>query len=236
MVPTEVLAEQHAVGGARRCWVTSTCRVDAWPTAAGQRATRTAAPSCCAGLAERLTVGHRGGRHPRPADRGRGVRLAGHGGDRRAAPFRGGAAGHAAGQGRAGRPRPSGHDGHAHPAHRRHGHLRRSRPDRARRDAARAGRPSPPSWLPDRGDEHLAWERVREEVAAGHRAFVVCPWWATRRGSRPGRPPRSAPSGSRRAGRPAGRPAARPDGGRRQGGGHGRSSAGARSRCWWPPR
>jgi ATP-dependent DNA helicase RecG len=31
------------------------------------------------------------------------------------------------------------------------------------------------SWLPDPADEHLAWEKVREEVAAGHRAFVVCP-------------------------------------------------------------
>jgi ATP-dependent DNA helicase RecG len=31
------------------------------------------------------------------------------------------------------------------------------------------------TWLPDPGDEHLAWERVRTEIAAGHRAFVVCP-------------------------------------------------------------
>ncbi len=31
------------------------------------------------------------------------------------------------------------------------------------------------SWLPDPADEHLAWEKVRAEVAAGHRAFVVCP-------------------------------------------------------------
>jgi ATP-dependent DNA helicase RecG len=31
------------------------------------------------------------------------------------------------------------------------------------------------TWLPDPGDEHLAWDRVRQEVAAGHRAFVVCP-------------------------------------------------------------
>jgi ATP-dependent DNA helicase RecG len=31
------------------------------------------------------------------------------------------------------------------------------------------------TWLPDPGDEHQAWERVRAEVAAGHRAFVVCP-------------------------------------------------------------
>jgi ATP-dependent DNA helicase RecG len=30
-------------------------------------------------------------------------------------------------------------------------------------------------WLPAPADEHLAWDRVRLEVAAGHRAFVVCP-------------------------------------------------------------
>jgi ATP-dependent DNA helicase RecG len=29
--------------------------------------------------------------------------------------------------------------------------------------------------LPDPADEQVAWDRVREEVAAGHRAFVVCP-------------------------------------------------------------
>jgi ATP-dependent DNA helicase RecG len=30
-------------------------------------------------------------------------------------------------------------------------------------------------WLPDPGDESIAWDRVRQEVALGHRAFVVCP-------------------------------------------------------------
>jgi ATP-dependent DNA helicase RecG len=30
-------------------------------------------------------------------------------------------------------------------------------------------------WLPNPADEHVAWDRVRTEVAAGHRAFVVCP-------------------------------------------------------------
>ena len=30
-------------------------------------------------------------------------------------------------------------------------------------------------WLPLPSDEHVAWDRVRQEVAAGHRAFVVCP-------------------------------------------------------------
>jgi ATP-dependent DNA helicase RecG len=31
------------------------------------------------------------------------------------------------------------------------------------------------TWLPAADDEHQAWDRVRTEVAAGHRAFVVCP-------------------------------------------------------------
>jgi ATP-dependent DNA helicase RecG len=30
-------------------------------------------------------------------------------------------------------------------------------------------------WLANPGDEHVAWDRVRAEVAAGRRAFVVCP-------------------------------------------------------------
>jgi ATP-dependent DNA helicase RecG len=38
------------------------------------------------------------------------------------------------------------------------------------------GRPTlTTTWLPAPADEHLAWDRVRTEVAAGHRAFVVCP-------------------------------------------------------------
>jgi ATP-dependent DNA helicase RecG len=31
------------------------------------------------------------------------------------------------------------------------------------------------TWLPMPADEHLAWDRVRHEVDAGHLAFVVCP-------------------------------------------------------------
>ena len=31
------------------------------------------------------------------------------------------------------------------------------------------------TWLPAPADEHVAWDRVRQEVDAGHRAFVVCP-------------------------------------------------------------
>jgi ATP-dependent DNA helicase RecG len=30
-------------------------------------------------------------------------------------------------------------------------------------------------WLPTPAVEHVAWDRVRQEVAEGHRAFVVCP-------------------------------------------------------------
>jgi ATP-dependent DNA helicase RecG len=30
-------------------------------------------------------------------------------------------------------------------------------------------------WLADPADEHVAWDRVRHEAAAGRRAFVVCP-------------------------------------------------------------
>jgi ATP-dependent DNA helicase RecG len=38
------------------------------------------------------------------------------------------------------------------------------------------GRPSiTTQWLPEPGDEAIAWDMVRQEVAAGHRAFVVCP-------------------------------------------------------------
>ena len=93
------------------------------------------------------------------------------------------------------------------------------------------------TWLPDPADEHLAWDRVRQEVAAGHRAFVVCPLVgdSPRVEARSATEECDAPAGGR-AGRPAGRPPARPDGAGGPGGGHGRSSAGARSRCWWPPR
>ena len=31
------------------------------------------------------------------------------------------------------------------------------------------------TWLPAPDEEQVAWDRVRSEVAAGHRAFVVCP-------------------------------------------------------------
>ena len=82
------------------------------------------------------------------------------------------------------------------------------------------------TWLPDPADEHVAWDRVRQEVAAGHRAFVVCPLV----GDSPRVEARSATeecdaAAGRRAGRPPGRPPPRPDGAGRPGGGHGRSSA-----------
>ena len=92
-------------------------------------------------------------------------------------------------------------------------------------------------WLAAPADEHIAWDRVRQEVAAGHRAFVVCPLvgdFAPRRSALGHRGVH--PSGRRRTGGPPRRSVARPDGA----GGAGRkpwpSSAGGRLRCWWPPR
>ena len=167
MVPTEVLAEQHAVavrqmlGDARR------------PGGAADEPGQGQGAGADAGGPGQRGRRDRGG-YPRPPDRGGRVQVAGHGGHRRAAPLRGGAAGHAAGQGGGGRPRPPGHDGHADPADRGHGDLRRPRPHRARRVAP--GRVAiTTKWLPLPADEHVAWDRVRQEVAAGHRAFVVCP-------------------------------------------------------------
>ena len=167
MVPTEVLAEQHAVA-VRQLLGDLDVRVELLTS----RVKGKARAKMLEDLAERRHR-DRGGHPCPPHPRGR-VQIAGHGGDRRAAPFRGGAAGDAAGQGRGGGPRSSGHDGDAHPAHGRHGDLRRPRPHRARRDAPGAG-----------GDHHIVAPRpgrrapgVGEgaaEVAAGHRAFVVCP-------------------------------------------------------------
>ncbi len=147
-------------------------------------------------------------------------------GDRRAAPLRGRAAGDAARQGGRRRPGPAGHDGDADPAHRRHGDLRRPRPDHARRDAAG----------PDPRDDRVAARqgrrrgttagapgtRVREEVAAGHRAFVVCPLVSDSlagRGQVGDRGVRAARGGG--AGGAARRAPARPDGGGRPRGGDG---------------
>ena len=53
--------------------------------------------------------------------------------------------------------------------------LRRSRHDRARRAARRAGPRSTTALGPHEPTRTAAWARVRDEVAAGHRAYVVCP-------------------------------------------------------------
>ena len=88
------------------------------------------------------------------------------------------------------RSRRVGDDGHADPADGGHDRVRRSRRHRARR-ASPAGRRSPPlargPWPTRRRGT-----RVRQEVAAGHQAYVVCPLVEeSASGSRPARPPRS---------------------------------------------
>ena len=180
MVPTEVLAEQHfsavrallgdlegpggMAGGEVRVELL-TSRVKGKARAAvldgpGRRA-RSAwswAPTRCSPRRSR--------------SRSLGVR-----GDRRAAPLRRRAAGDAARQGRRRRPRPPGDDGDADPAHGRHGDLRRPRPDHARRAAPgpRAGHDRVAARRGPRAARSAPGPRVRAEVAAGHRAFVVCP-------------------------------------------------------------
>ena len=139
MVPTEVLAEQHfaavrallgdlegpgGMGGGEVRVELLTSRVKGKARAGGARG-----PG--------LGRGRRRRRDARPVDRGGGLRLPRRGGDRRATPLRGGAAGHVAGQGHRRRPGPARHDGDAHSAHRRHGDLRRPRPDHPRRNATR---------------------------------------------------------------------------------------------------
>ena len=108
-------------------------------------------------------------------------------------------------------------------------------------DELPAGPParSRPSGCPAtrRSGEATAWDRVRDEVAAGHRAFVVCPLverLAAGRGQVGHRGVRAA--GGRRAGGAARRAHARPDGARRPRGGDGPLPRRASSRCWWPPR
>ena len=96
---------------------------------------------------------------------------------RRAAPVRRRAARRAARQGRdepAARP---GDDRDADPADRRDDRVRRPRRLHADRAAGRAARRSRRTSSP-RGEAALlerAWERIREEVAAGRQAYVVCP-------------------------------------------------------------
>ena len=196
MVPTEVLAEQHfsavrallgdlegaggmAGGEVRVELLTSRVKGEGPHGGAGRAGVGRGGP---------------GGGHPRAADRGGRVRVAGCRRDRRAAPLRRGAAGDAAGQGDRRRPGPARHDGDADPAHRRHGDLRRPRPDDARRAAA-----GPPA-----GDDRVA---ARARATPGRRPpgagcatrwrpgtgpSSCARWSASRSGSRPSRPPRSS--------------------------------------------
>ena len=110
------------------------------------------------------------------------------------------------------------------PAHGRHGDLRRPRPDHARRAAAGPRRRSRPSGCPARRTRGRTRPGTgcASEVAAGHRAFVVCPLverLAAGRGQVGHRGVRAARG--RRARRAPRRAAARPDGGGRPRGGDG---------------
>ena len=93
------------------------------------------------------------------------------------------------------------------------------------------------------------WARIREEVAEGRQAFVVCPRIGEDddledigANSEEEGPQVSSvlshvrPALGERAGRVAGRAAARPDGHRREGGGDERLRRPARWTCWSPPR
>ena len=116
-------------------------------------------------------------RHPRAAPGGRRVRRPRAGRGRRAAPLRRRAARRAARQGQPPAAR-AGDDRDADPAHGRDDRVRRpGGVDAAPSCPAAAApvattvvpRPEKPAWL-DR-----AWQRIREEVAAGRQAYVVCP-------------------------------------------------------------
>ena len=186
MAPTEVLAEQHFFGVRE---LLAGLVVPDTGTLAGSRPLNVAllTSRTPAGARAKLHEGlrrrcrRRGGGHARPADRRRALRQSGGGGHRRTAPVRGGAARRPAGQGpgrgqrRGGRSRPPGHDGHAHSPDGGHGGLRRSRRDRARRAAGRPGA-HPDGVGPDRGRRgRRPGNGSGDEVAAGHRAYVVCP-------------------------------------------------------------
>ena len=67
-----------------------------------------------------------------------------------------------------------------------HDRLRRPRHLRARRDAARPHADRDRVGAPRTGARE-AYERLRDEVAAGHQAYVVCPLIEDVRKSRPGR-------------------------------------------------
>ena len=152
-------------------------------------------------------------------------------GDRRAAPLRRRAARAAARQGR--RARRARDDRDADPAHRGDARLRRPRQVRAARDAARAARRSRRrSSARTRSTRTRRGSSLRDEVEAGHQAYVVCPLVEDK-----GKVEAKAATeeyerlqAEELAG-PAARPAARPDAVEGEGGGDGRRSAAASSTC-----
>ena len=246
LAPTEVLAQQHQrsitamlgdlaqgglLGGAE----------GGDPGGAADRLAQRRRPATGA----RRGGGRRGrhrDRHARPARGARAVRRPRAGRRRRAAPLRGRAAGGAERQGRLAAARPR-DDRDPDPADGRDDRLRRPRHLHARRAAGRKGRGADDRgadrW-PSRGGSNRAWERVREEVAAGspgvRRVRADRPGRGQRRPARrpavAGRRGAGSPARGRRARRAAGGDAARPD----AAGGEGPDDAGlrprARSRCW----
>ena len=253
MAPTEVLAEQH--------WLGIRALLDGSDGGVEGVAVRRAAAA--GGAADQPAHGGRTApgagrpagrrdrhrrRHPRPDPGGRGVRVAGRGRDRRAAPLRGGAAGGAAGAepGR-GPARRAGHDGHPHSPHGGHDRLRRPRRVGPRRAA--------PGSDPDRhplgaGLGHAGRAAGGSGVGCRPGVDVGRDPGPDRRGAPglrgvpPDRPVGEAgggvgrgdvrPAPGRRARRVPHGPAPRPSHAGREGSDDGAVPLGAASTCWWP--
>jgi ATP-dependent DNA helicase RecG len=58
------------------------------------------------------------------------------------------------------------------------------------RELPRGRRPVETTWWTAPAPRARAYERIREEIAAGRQCFVCARWWRSRRRSRPRRPPR----------------------------------------------
>ena len=192
MAPTEILAEQHfktfcrLLGPSRRRpWRARPRRGPGGPPAHRQPARRRQDPDA---PGDRRRPGRRGHRHPRPHPGERGVRPAGPGGHRRAAPLRRDAAGGPAPEGL--QPPRAGHDRHAHPAHPGPHHLRRPGRLGHRRDAA--GPPGHQDLLagPARARAGLHASSARR-LARGARPSWSARWWRSPRCWRSRPPPRS---------------------------------------------